>query len=83
MDAPVHVADFSSLARAIRAERRRRGLKQAQLAAMAGIALGSLRRLESGNFPVTTDTLLRVTDALALDVQLAPRRRSRPLAPLE
>lgn len=71
------VDDRGVLGQIIRSERRRRGLTQVQLAAAAGVARGSLQHLEKGDVPVTVDTLLRVTGALALDLHLVPRQAAR------
>lgn len=76
MDGHTRVDSRETLGRLIRAERKRRKLNQETLATSAGVAVGSLRHLERGDAPVTSDTLLRVTRALALDLFVVPRPRT-------
>ena len=79
----MRVDSRETLGRLIRAERKRRKLTQEALAASGGVALGSLRHLERGDAPVTRDTLIRVTRALALDLFVVPRPRTSGFALLE
>ena len=76
MDVHTRVDSREKLGRLIRAERKQRKINQEALATSAGVAVGSLRHLERGDAPVTSDTLIRVTRALALDVYLVPRPRT-------
>ncbi|MBI4491898.1 MAG: helix-turn-helix transcriptional regulator [Chloroflexi bacterium] len=62
--------------------RKQRRLGQIELSAAAGVARGSVRHAESGDAPVTIDTLLRIADALALDLYLVPRQQENPSAAL-
>jgi DNA-binding XRE family transcriptional regulator len=79
LDAQSRIDSREALGRIVRAERKRRKIDQRTLAASAGVALGSLYHLERGDAPVTTDTLLRITQALAMDLHLVPRPRTEVL----
>ena len=67
-----------ALAVQVAAERARRGLTQAQLAALCGTTQSAVARLERGTRPPRLDTLLRIANALdcELDVTLRPRTRT-------
>jgi transcriptional regulator with XRE-family HTH domain len=54
--------------RHIRAERVRRGISMNRLAGMAGLSQSMVSRLESDPKNPTLDTLLRLADALELDL---------------
>ncbi|TKV35345.1 hypothetical protein CFA71_24055 [Mycobacteroides abscessus subsp. bolletii] len=58
------------LGRALREERRRQGLTQADLADRAQVSRGWLIRLESGHGTAEMDTVFRVITALGLTVIL-------------
>jgi ribosome-binding protein aMBF1 (putative translation factor) len=57
----------------IREERRRQGLSQEQLALAANVATRSLHRVETGQRTVNFDVLVRILDALGLEIQLSRR----------
>jgi transcriptional regulator with XRE-family HTH domain len=67
---------FAQIAEQVTAERRARGLSQAELAALCGTTQSAIARLESGGRPPRIDTLLRIARALEADlvVELRPRR---------
>jgi len=50
----------------IRKTRKRQGLTQAELAALAGIGTATLKRLEAGGKDVTFANLVKVLDALGI-----------------
>ncbi len=59
--------------------RARQGLTRAELAVRAGFATETVARLERGRQNATTRTLLKVADALGVDVrELFGARRGRP-----
>ncbi|MBI5529701.1 MAG: helix-turn-helix transcriptional regulator [Deltaproteobacteria bacterium] len=59
----------------IKAARTKRTLTQAELARLAGVPLRTYQRLESGDRGSRLDTVLRVLDALGLEISVAPKRR--------
>ena len=74
-DEPELDALSRALAVQVAAERARRGLTQAELAALCGTTQSAVARLERGTRPPRLDTLLRIANALdcELDVRLRPR----------
>lgn len=74
-DEPELDALSRALAAQVAAERARRGLTQAELAALCGTTQSAVARLERGARPPRLDTLLRIANALdcVLDVRLRPR----------
>lgn len=66
---------FAEIADQVAAQRRVRGLSQAELAALCGTTQSAIARLESGGRPPRIDTLLRIANALdcELVVELRPR----------
>jgi len=61
------------IARLVQAERRRQDMDQRTLALVANVAVRSVHRIEHAEETVRLDTLLRVLNALGLD--LSVRRR--------
>ena len=60
----------------VRSERRRLGLRQADLAARAGVGRSTVARLEAGSFPELTVRAARtVAAAVGIDLPFAPRSR--------
>jgi len=53
--------------------RERRGLTQAELAAVTGIDQGDISRIERGAANPTEKTLIRIADALGADLRLVER----------
>lgn len=58
---------------AVAEQRRALGLRQADLAALAGVSERFIRELESGKASVRLDKVEPVLDALGLDLVVAPR----------
>lgn len=69
---------FAQIAEGVAAQRRARGLSQAELAALCDTTQSAIARLEAGGRPPRIDTLLRLARALDCDlvVELRPRDRS-------
>ncbi|BBX11919.1 hypothetical protein MNVM_10000 [Mycobacterium novum] len=65
------ISEPRRLGRALREERRRQGLTQADLARRAQVSRGWLIRLEAGHGTAEMDTVFRVIAALGLTVMLA------------
>ena len=61
-----HVTSLAALGRLIRAQRVASGLRIDDAAALCGVSVDLLSRLENGRSGVSTDRLLRVLDALGL-----------------
>jgi len=62
-----------ALGRRLRAARKRAGLRQGELAALAGVGNRFLSELENGKPGVELGRALRVVSALGLEFGLAPR----------
>jgi HTH-type transcriptional regulator/antitoxin HipB len=60
----------------VRAERRRQGLDQATLAMAADVAVRSVHRVEHGEATVRLDILVRILQALGLELDVRSRRSS-------
>jgi transcriptional regulator with XRE-family HTH domain len=68
----------------LRVARRRAELTQRQLAALAGVGIGTLRDIEQGRTRQPGhDVLTRLAAALNVDLEDAPPLRLRVLGPLE
>lgn len=63
----------SDIGRIIRASRRRAGLRQGELAALAGVGNRFVSELENGKPTVELGRALRVLAVLGLELELAPR----------
>ena len=70
---------FARIAEQVAAQRKARGLSQAELAELTGTTQSAIARLESGGRPPRIDTLLRIAEALdcELVVELRPRTKSK------
>jgi HTH-type transcriptional regulator / antitoxin HipB len=62
-----------SIGERIRAERRRQGLDQRTLAMVANVAVRSVHRVEHGEETVRLDVLLRILQALGLELDVHSR----------
>jgi HTH-type transcriptional regulator/antitoxin HipB len=62
----------------IRRSRKRRGLSQAQLGAMAGLRQETISLIETGNPATKLETIFAVLAALDLEFQIASRSKSSP-----
>lgn len=69
------ITTIAEMLAAIRARRRSLGLTQQALADRAGVSRVWLSHLETGKASPTLEFLMRVLDALDLDVDLIPRER--------
>ena len=61
-----HVTSLAALGRLVRAQRVASGLRIDDAAALCGVSVDLLSRLENGRSGVATDRLLKVLDALGL-----------------
>lgn len=66
-----------SMGSALRDARRRANLTQQDLGLKTGLRQATISRLEGGGGG-TLDTVFKVTSALKVDLQLAPRTTGRP-----
>ena len=69
------VADLSDLVLALRSRRRELELTQEQVAAVTGLNRRVIGALERGEISPRFDTVLRIANALGLDVELHARQR--------
>ena len=69
----LRIADASSLGPAIRARRRAQSLRIDDAAALSGVSVDMLSRLENGKGSVRLDKLLAVLDGLGLALVLGPK----------
>ena len=60
------VTSLAALGRIVRAQRRASGLRIDDAAALCGVSVDLLSRLENGRSGISTDRLLKVLDALGL-----------------
>ncbi len=67
---------LAELGRRVRAERRRHRLRQAELAAIAGVGNRFLSELEHGKATLELGRTLRVLRTLGLELRLSERRWS-------
>ena len=73
------ITSLSSLGQAVRARRLASGLRIDDAAALCGVSVDLLSRLENGHSGVASDRLLRVLDGLGLSL-LVLDKASVPLA---
>ena len=66
---------FAQIAGQVADRRKKRGLSQADLAALVGTTQSAIARLESGGRPPRIDTLLRIANALDADLHVELRDR--------
>ncbi|MDQ6805018.1 MAG: helix-turn-helix domain-containing protein [Actinomycetota bacterium] len=66
-------ATLQEIAQLVRAERIRQGLDQAHLALVANVAVRSVHRIEHAEETVRLDILLRVLNALGLELAIRSR----------
>jgi ribosome-binding protein aMBF1 (putative translation factor) len=69
---------FAEIADQVAAQRRARGLSQAELAELCGTTQSAIARLESGGRPPRIDTLLRIANALDCNLVVELRPRTGP-----
>jgi y4mF family transcriptional regulator len=61
---------LTEIAMAVKAARRRQGLDQQELAMVAGVATRTVSRIENAHPTVRADGLLRVLDALGIQLRV-------------
>jgi len=65
--------DISAIGRRVRGERKRLGLRQDELASLCGLGTRFLSELENGKPTLEIGRVLRVLDALGLEVHVRQR----------
>ena len=80
-----NVTSLAALGRIVRAQRRASGLRIDDAAALCGVSVDLLSRLENGRSGISTDRLMKVLDALGLAIVVIdkaelPRLRNRLIA---
>lgn len=73
LPAPLCLTKVSDLGAAVRARRREQSLRIDDTAALTGVSVDLLSRLENGKGSVRLDKLLSVLDGLGLTLVLAPK----------
>jgi DNA-binding XRE family transcriptional regulator len=68
---------FAQIADDVASRRAERGLSQRELAELTGTTQSAIARLERGGRPPPIDTQLRIADALACDLPVELRPRSK------
>lgn len=68
MGVDLHAETVNRVIAALREERMRHGISQETLAKMAGISRTGLRHVESGNYRPTLYTLLKIAEAVNVDL---------------
>jgi HTH-type transcriptional regulator / antitoxin HipB len=71
------IADVGQIGTAIRHKRRAIGMRQSELAALAGVGTRFLSELENGKTTAEIGKALRVMQRLGLDLWIEPRGSSR------
>jgi y4mF family transcriptional regulator len=71
------IADVGQIGTAIRHKRRAIGMRQSELAALAGVGTRFLSELENGKATAEIGKALRVLQRLGLDLWIEPRGSSR------
>jgi transcriptional regulator with XRE-family HTH domain len=69
---------FAQVAEQVAAQRKSRGLSQAELAELTGTTQSAIARLEGGGRPPRIDTLLRIAEALDCELIVDLRPRTEP-----
>lgn len=71
--------DLEDIARTIKAERKRSGLTQAELAMRSKVSRALIAKLETNKYPeIGVLKLLRVLGVLGLDIRITSKNRRRP-----
>jgi len=73
------VTSLAALGQIVRAHRRADGLRIDDAAALAGVSVDLLSRLENGRSGVATDRLLKVLDALGVAMVVIDKAKLRRL----
>ena len=78
-DSEIRSDSLESLGRLIRAKRKASGLRIDDAAALCGVSVDLLSRLENGKSGVSTDRVLRVLDGLGLTMLIIDKERVAPI----
>ena len=70
--------DFASIIEAIKARRESLKVTQNALSDLSGVALGALRKFESGKGNPTLSTLKKLCDTLGLEITLSVKKTINP-----
>jgi transcriptional regulator with XRE-family HTH domain len=70
--------DFESIIEAIKARRESLKVTQKALSDLSGVALGALKKFESGKGNPTLSTLKKLCDALGLEITLGVKKNINP-----
>ena len=70
--------DFASIIEAIKARRESLKVTQSALSDLSGVALGALKKFESGKGNPTLSTLKKLCDALGLEITLSVKKTINP-----
>jgi len=70
---PMKIQTTTDLGSVIRNRREGLGIKQGDLASIAGVDQGNLSKIERGSAKATLDTYLRLCSALGIDLMAEPR----------
>ncbi|TDE07882.1 helix-turn-helix domain-containing protein [Dyadobacter psychrotolerans] len=70
--------DFVSIIEAIKARRKSLKVTQNALSDLSGVALGALKKFESGKGNPTLSTLKKLCDALGLEITLNVKKTINP-----
>jgi transcriptional regulator with XRE-family HTH domain len=71
---PIHIKDAADLSALITALREAKGWSGAELARRSGVTASTVSVLEAGRYKPTATTLLRLLDALGLDLWAFPKQ---------
>jgi transcriptional regulator with XRE-family HTH domain len=69
---------FLSIIEAIKARRESLRVTQKELSDLSGVALGALKKFESGKGNPTLSTLKKLCDALGLEINLSVKKTINP-----
>lgn len=67
--------EISELVTSLKAARKNQGLSQRQLSELSGVPQAQISKLENSQADVRISTLVAVSRALGLEVELVPRKR--------
>lgn len=70
--------DFASIIETIKARRESLRVTQKALSDLSGVALGALKKFESGKGNPTLSTLKKLCDALGLEIALSVKKTTNP-----
>lgn len=76
-----HATTLTELGALIRRARKHTNMRIDDAAALCGVSVGTLSRMESGKAAVTVDKVLRVLDGLGLAMLILDKERLRTVFP--